>query len=128
MTDWADYKEQARARGALAKELYVVRSIPTGPPGEIARLLPQHLAYQSEQEARGALVLAGPLSDPQGQGRSGQSLIVYRASSIEEARRLADGDPLHSSGLKSYELCAWLVNEGSLELSIRLSSQSLSFN
>jgi uncharacterized protein len=127
MTDWADYREQARSRGALAKELYMARSVPAGPPAEIARLLPQHLAYQSELEARGVLVLAGPLSDPEGKSRSGESLIVYRASSIDEARALADGDPLHSSGLKTYELRAWLVNEGALEFSLRLSKQSLTF-
>jgi uncharacterized protein len=127
MTDWADYKEQARLRGSLAKELYAARSVPSGPPEEITRLLPQHLAYQSELEACGALVLAGPLSDREGESRSGESLIVYRASSIAEARALADGDPLHASGVKTYELRAWLVNEGALEFSLRLSKQSLSF-
>jgi uncharacterized protein len=127
MAGWEEYRAQARSRGALAAEFFVARSIPVGSPEAIAKAVPDHLAYQGELEARGALVLAGPLSDGAGRDRSGESLIVYRAASIEGARELADGDPMHSSGLKTYDLRAWLVNEGALELSLRLSKQSLSF-
>jgi uncharacterized protein len=127
MTDWADYQEQARSRGALAKELFVVRSVPAAPLGSIGQRLSEHLAYQGELESRGALVLAGPLSDEAGNERSGESLIVYRAASMDEARALADGDPMHASGLKTYELRAWLLNEGALQLSISLSNQRVTF-
>ncbi|MEM9351162.1 MAG: YciI family protein, partial [Pseudomonadota bacterium] len=52
----------------------------------------------------------------------GIGLIIYRADSLEAARALADGDPMHKTGARSYILRRWMINEGSLTLSVGLST------
>ena len=56
---------------------------------------------------------------------SGGGLIVYRAGSLDEARALAEADPMHRDGKRSFTLRRWLINEGSLTVSLALSSQTL---
>lgn len=128
MPAWADYKETARARGSLALELYVVESTPQVEPAALQETLPAHLAYQKEMEQAGKLAFAGPLSDPTGELMNGTGLIVYRAASLEDARRIADADPMHAQGKRSYTLRRWLVNEGSFTVSVGLSGQSAVFS
>lgn len=125
MPKWEDYKAKARARGALAFELYVVHSVPAGDPAAVAAALPDHLAYQAQQEAEGALVFAGPMSDESGEEMQGMGLIVYRARSYEHARQLTAKDPMHKTGARSYVLRRWMINEGSLTVSVRLSGQAV---
>ena len=122
MPAWQAYKEEARARGALALELFVVKSVPAAPPEALRAVLPDHLAYQRQLEEAGRLVLAGPVSDPSGELMEGAGLIIYRAATMADARALADADPMHASGARQFTLCRWLVNEGSLNLSVGLST------
>lgn len=125
MPSWDAYCEIARTRGALAHELFVVESMPAGTTEQLQAALPEHLAYQKALEARGQLFLAGPLSDTAGTQMSGGGLIVYRAESMEAARSLAEADPLHRAGARRFVLRRWLVNEGSLALSVTLSDQRM---
>ncbi len=122
MVAWNDYKAIARDRGALALELYVVESTPQMTPDDVKLCLPAHLEYQRDLERRGILVLAGPLSDPAGESMDGAGLIVYRAGSMEEARQLAEDDPMHRRGARGFTLRKWLVNEGSVSLDVGLST------
>jgi len=122
---WQEYKDIAKSRGALALELFVVESTPIGDPGLLKATLPSHLAYQKDMEAKGALVLAGPLSDLTGEEMQGCGLIVYRAASFEDARAMAEADPMHKAGARSFTLRRWLVNEGSLSVSVTLSEQRM---
>ncbi|MBT0959348.1 hypothetical protein IV417_18310 [Alphaproteobacteria bacterium KMM 3653] len=124
---WTEYKSQAKARGSLALELYMVHSTPSAAPEDLKANLPDHLAYQAEQEAAGRLFLAGPLSDETGEQMQGMGLIIYRAESLEAARAIADADPMHQRGARSYTIRRWLVNEGALNLSLNLSAQKISF-
>ena len=126
MPNWRDYKTTAKERGALALELYVVQSRPTddGPP--VPEVLPDHLAYQREMEAAGKLAFAGPLSDESGELMEGEGLIIYRAGSLEEARNMAEDDPMHKTGTRSFTIRRWLVNEGSFSLTVGLSTKSVS--
>lgn len=125
MPAWDDYKAEAKSRGALAHELYAVVSTPAGDPAQVKANLPAHLAYQAEQEALGRLFLAGPVSDESGALMEGMGLIIYQAESLEAARALAEADPMHASGARSFVLRRWLINEGGLTLSVRLSGQSV---
>lgn len=125
MPAWDDYKAEAKSRGALAHELYAVVSTPAGDPAQVKANLPAHLAYQAEQEALGRLFLAGPVSDESGALMEGMGLIIYQAESLEAARALAEADPMHASGARSFVLRRWLINEGRLTLSVRLSGQSV---
>ncbi len=128
MVAFADYKSEARSRGALALELYVAQSTPIKPPEEIKAMLPDHLAYQAELERAGKLALAGPLSTEDGQEIEGMGLIIYRADSLEAARALADADPMHKTGTRSFTLRRWLINEGSLTLGVGLSTKGVTLS
>jgi uncharacterized protein YciI len=127
MPTWSEYREIARGRGALAFQLFIVDSVAKATPEEMQKILPRHLSYQKEMEAAGKLFLAGPVSDDTGTAMSGGGLIVYRAADIEEARTLAANDPMHKEGGRTFTIRAWLVNEGSLNIQIRLSEQHGSF-
>ncbi|SLN35841.1 YciI-like protein [Falsiruegeria litorea R37] len=122
MVAWADYKSEAKRRGALAFELYVAHSTPAKAPEDVKASLADHLAYQAQLERAGQLAFAGPMSDETGEHMQGVGLIIYRADSLEAARKLAEGDPMHKSGARSFVLRRWMINEGSLNLSVGLST------
>ncbi len=122
---WNEYKETARERGALAFELFVVESTPAVAPDIMKEVLPRHLAYQMEMEAAGKLFLAGPLSDDTGEQMQGSGLIIYRAESMQQAVDLANQDPMHSEGCRTFKLRKWLVNEGSPSFETRLSQKQV---
>ncbi|MHA7777581.1 YciI family protein [Roseibium sp. M-1] len=128
MPKWTDYKRIARERGALALELYVVNSTPAGSDADLPGTLPDHLAYQAELEAAGKLAFAGPVSDPSGEEMTGEGMIIYRAASMEEARALAEADPMHQRGVRTFTLRRWLINEGSFTLSVGLSGKKIALS
>ncbi len=125
MPAWNEYKKIARERGALALELYVVESTPAVDPTKLQAVLSEHLSYQRTMEAEGRLFLAGPLSDDSGDQMQGNGLIIYRASSMDEARSIAEADPMHAKGARTFRLRKWLVNEGSPSFSTALSDQRI---
>ena len=122
MVAWADYKAQAKSRGALALELYVAQSTPVKGPDDVKAALPDHLSYQAELERSGHLAFAGPMSDETGDQMQGMGLIIYRAASLEQARQLAEADPMHKTGARSFVMRRWLINEGSMTLNVGLST------
>ena len=124
MVVWSDYKAEAKSRGALALELYVAISSPAKEPQDVKASLPDHLAYQANLERAGSLAFAGPMSDETGDHMQGTGLIVYRAESLDAARALAAMDPMHKSGARRFTLRRWMVNEGSLSLSVGLSTRA----
>ena len=126
MPAWNEYKKAAKERGSLAHELFVVKTTPVDSPEAVKASLADHLGYQKELEIAGKLAFAGPLSDETGELMQGQGLIIYRASSMQEARELADNDPMHQSGARAYTLRRWLINEGSVSLNVGLSSGTVS--
>ena len=50
-------------------------------------------------------------------------MIIYRAESLDAARALADADPMHQSGARSYTMRRWMINEGSFNLNVGLSTK-----
>lgn len=67
---------------------------------------PDHLAYL--KSLGDALVLAGPFTEEDGTSMNG-SLIVVEAGSLEDARRMLDGDPFAKAGIfASVEIRPWL--------------------
>ncbi|MCY0152060.1 YciI family protein [Hoeflea alexandrii] len=107
----------------LRKEFYVVTTTPTRSP-EIAKLLPEHLDYQVRLEREGKLFGAGPFYEEGDDVPSG-GMIILRAQSAAEAREIADADPFHKAGLRTYTLRKWMMNEGAITLTIRYSDQSV---
>jgi len=124
MPAWSEYKKAAQERGSLACEMYAIISTPVTPE-KLQENLPAHLAYQAEQEQQGKLVMAGPLSDLSGDLMEGVGMIIYRAESLTDATAMADADPMHKTGTREYTIRRWLVNEGSFQLDIKLSAQSV---
>ena len=122
MVAWVEYKKDAKSRGALALELYAAISTPAGDPSVVKASLPDHLAYQATLEKSGALAFAGPMSDESGDQMQGMGLIIYRAADLDAARDLADADPMHKSGARTFVLRRWMINEGSLTVSVGLST------
>ncbi|MDO6584765.1 YciI family protein [Salipiger sp. 1_MG-2023] len=128
MPDWKTYQDSAKARGALALELFMVHTVPMAGGPAVPEVLPAHLEYQRKLESQGSLFLAGPLSDETGTQIEGAGLVILRAASLEEARALADADPMHSRGARSYTLRRWLVNEGSLTLTVGVSTGTVALS
>lgn len=68
--------------------------------------LPEHRRYLELLEAEGKLVLSGPFADRRG------GMVLICAGSEDEARAIAEGDPLVAHGVDSYELRRWRVTGG----------------
>lgn len=128
MPKWKDYRQTSKERGSLAFELYIVESTPAMPPEQMMEILPAHLVYQGDMELQGKLFLAGPLSDASGEEMKGSGMIVYNASSLEEARQITENDPMHARGGRTFTIRRWLINEGSLSLNVKFSAQKTSLN
>lgn len=120
MPAWEEYKAHAGERGALAHEVYVVQSL-KNEGGDIPTVLPDHLAYIGSLEAGGSLMFAGPISDPTGERNDGDGLLVLRASSLDDARQMAEKDPMHATGTRSFTIRKWLINEGTVSMTVGLS-------
>ncbi|MCY6381993.1 YciI family protein [Hoeflea prorocentri] len=119
MPKWADYVKESRERGSLAAEYFIVRSRPSAPPEKLKEVLPRHLDYQLKLQDAHKLVFAGPLSDESLEEMLGEGMMVYRATSEKEARALADADPMHAEGARSYTMRRWLINEGHIPNALR---------
>jgi uncharacterized protein len=108
----------------LRRKFYAVLSKASETPQKLKALLPAHLEYMIELEKRGVLFASGPLSDGEGP-QSGAGLTILRAANAQEARKLAEGDPFVSNGLRTFELKEWIVNEGTFGLRVNFSDQSV---
>jgi len=111
------------SRGMLQKQLYVVFTRPTNGLGPVMENLEEHLAYQVTLESDGIMVGAGPfwLDDEETWG--GEGMVIVRAGSLAEARKIAEADPMHASGARSFEVRPWLLNEGTITVKISFSKQ-----
>ena len=125
MPKWTEYLTHARERGSLALELFCVVTTPTGDMDLLRSTLPDHLAWVKAQEAAGVVAFAGPLSDETGEEMEGMGMLILRADSFDAARALADQDPMHASGARTYVLRRWMINEGSLTLRVDLAGQAV---
>lgn len=107
----------------LRKELYIVTARPARGPGT-KELLAEHLEYQINLEREGKLFGAGPVYE-EGEEVPSAGMIILRAANALEARKIADADPMHASGARTYTVQKWLLNEGSMTVTFRYSDQSV---
>lgn len=106
----------------LRQSLYVITTTPAR--GEAMQdLLPAHLEYQIKMERDGILFGAGPLFK-EGEAIPYGGMIIVRAQDEAEARALADADPFHAAGLRSYTVNRWMLNEGAITFTVRYSDQT----
>ena len=109
----------------LRKELYVIFTKPVTPREEIRKILPEHLKRQVELEKKGILFAAGPM-EPSDETKTRTGMIIVRAKSFKEADEIAKNDPMHTSGVREYDIWKWSLNEGSFSVTINYSDQSAS--
>jgi len=91
---------------------YVTTTIKTPTSEQITA----HLNHQVDLEKRGIMFAAGPVTDVNGKAEYG--LVVVRAQSAEEAKHIADSDPMHINGLRTYTLHQWNLHEGHIDFGI----------
>jgi len=101
-----DYGRE-RTTGFLLKDYYVVFAEPRTKSGdkplphldekEHKRIFDEHIAHQLRLEESGQLFAAGPLLDESGKRIGG--LIILRANSFDEARKILTRIPYRSTGL-----------------------------
>ena len=116
--------EKTPGSGGLHKELFVIFTTPIAPREEILKMLPKHLDRQVELERKGILFAAGPMFEEGAKGCSPRN-DCYSSKFFEEARKIADGDPLHEAGLRTYTVDRWIINEGSYTVNIKYSDQTM---
>lgn len=110
----------------LRKRLWVVITKAVAPREELDKVLEAHLQHQIRLEKEGIMFGAGPLSSADGTP-TGTGMIIIRADSEADARSIADQDPFHAKGLRTYTLQQWSLNEGRLNITIDFSDQSYRF-
>ena len=121
---WPETVKWAEEHGLLAMQLFLVQSIPTGGLGPVMDNLDPHVAYQVQLEKDGIMFAAGPLY-PRGSETPEAGMFVLRASSFEEAEAIAQEDPLHKAGLRTFTLQKWRVNEGRITVTVDFSDQTM---
>ena len=119
---WHELVELCTTKGLLAKQLWVISSKPTDGLGPILDNLEEHLAYQTKLERDGIMFAAGPLASEDLTEWLGEGLFMYRADSIDAARKLAEADPMHSSGARGFTIREWMLNEGTYSIQVYYSA------
>ncbi len=109
---------ESKKRGYLAKQLYVIFTRASNGIDPVMAALEDHLSYQEKLEREGVMFAAGPNWTDNEQSWEGDGMIVYRANSCAHAREIAAQDPMHLSGARTFTVRPWLVNEGTLSISI----------
>jgi uncharacterized protein YciI len=80
-----------------------------------------HKAWLKQHE--NVILIAGPLLT-ESFDYSGTGLIVFRAESQAEAAKIAESDPMHSSGARNFRIVPWRLNEGTITARLTISTGS----
>ncbi len=113
---------------SLGKLLYVITSTVIQDLETVNRFLPVHLEYLHSLEIKGVLFGAGPLFSEDGEFFAGNGMIIVRAESVAAAKAIADQDPLHHNQVRQYRIQPWLLNEGSINISLSYSNAQATIN
>lgn len=112
----------------LQRQLYAIFTTPTDGLGPVFAVIEEHLAFQVQLEKDGILHAAGPMWTDDGESWEGEGLVVVKAASREEATRIAERDPMHKVGARTFRVRPWLVNEGSVTITLNNSSQTFTYS
>ncbi|MBL0933799.1 MAG: hypothetical protein IBJ07_03515 [Rhizobiaceae bacterium] len=115
---------KAASKAMLQKQLYAIMTSPTDGIGPVLANLEEHLTFQMSLERDGVLFAAGPLWSDDEQSWTGEGMVVVRAKSREEAIEIADRDPMHRCGARSFVVRPWMINEGRVSLRLDYSTQT----
>lgn len=112
----------------LQQQLYAIFTEPTDGLGPVFAVIEEHLKFQVALEKDGTMYAAGPLWTDDEQSWEGDGMVIVRAASRQDAIAIAERDPMHKSGARSFKVRPWLVNEGSVTITIHNSSQTFTIN
>jgi uncharacterized protein YciI len=96
------------------------------PMDDLKPKMSDHLAWIAGLEQRGVAFAAGPFRDRNDPSYwNGDGMFILRAGSREEAASIAATCPFHSSGLRHYRIVPWWMNEGCIQLTLRLTGRKI---
>ncbi|MDG2438745.1 MAG: YciI family protein, partial [Ilumatobacter sp.] len=93
-----------------------------GMPEHFAATLIEHLKWLEQLEADDALVLSGPIDLDTGLG---PGLSIIRASTREQVEAMSSSEPFARAGYRTNAIRSWTVNEGSLNVRVRLMANKI---
>ncbi len=64
-------------------------------------LIRAHVAHLKELDKQGKYIMGGPFQDHRG------GMLVLKAASLEEAKRIAEADPFITGGFETCEVRTW---------------------
>ena len=114
------------SKGMLQKQLFAIFTTPNDGLGPVFANIEEHLKFQVQLEHDGILYAAGPLWTDDGENWEGEGMVIVRAASIADATTIAERDPMHKSGARSFRVRPWLINEGSVTVRLDNSTQKFS--
>ena len=109
------------SRGMLQKQLYVVFTTPASGMGPVMANIEAHLKFQVELEQKGIMFGAGPFWTDDEKQWQGEGMVIIRAGSLDEAKKIAASDPMHASGARTFRVRPWLLNEGTVTIKVSYS-------
>ena len=111
----------AKTQQMLQKQLYVINTRPVNGLGPVMENLAEHLEFQIKIEQNGTMFAAGPLWADDEETWNGEGMVIIRAANLAEARKIAESDPMHASGARTFTVRPWLINEGGFSLRVTFS-------
>jgi len=81
-------------------------------PKALEDLQKRHLEHFKSMYLAGKMVVAGPFDEQKDPTLRG--LCLYRVGTLEEARRLAEGDPMVQARRLEVDVLAWWVEKGAM--------------
>ena len=84
---------------------YLVMSRPAADREQLRASLDDHLAWMRSQHGASKVLFSGPTAD------HSMGIYVIAAPSRADAQAIADSDPFHALGLRSYEMLDWEVHQ-----------------
>lgn len=113
----------AASKAMLQKQLYAIFTTPTGGLGPVLANLEAHLEFQVQLEKDGVMFAAGPMWSDDEKQWDGEGMVIVRAGSRAEAIQIAERDPMHKAGARSFRVRPWMINEGSQTIRLDYSTQ-----
>ena len=109
----------------LSHKLFAVLTKVVVSQSEAAPHKTEHIEYITDLEAQGKVFASGgfPIKDED----IDLGLIVFRASSLEEAEGFMKTEPMTAKGLSTYEIHEWAITIGHLPITLIVSTGSFTF-
>ena len=106
----------------LKWQVYVISTFPADGIGPVMENIGPHLKHQARMEKEGVYIAAGPHWADDEETWEGEGMFIVRAKDLADARRIAEADPMHSSGARSFTVRPWLINEGTITVKVNFAS------